>query len=335
MAKEAKMERLFSGIQPTGEIHIGNYLGAIKNWVALLDKYESIFCIVDMHAITIEYDVKQMQDLILDAAIQLIACGLDPKKCTLFVQSHVPEHIELTWILNTVTPIGDLERMTQYKEKAKQHRKNVNIGLFDYPVLQAADIILYKATAVPVGEDQVQHIELSRAIARKFNRRYGETFPEPYAIVPEVPRILGLDGKSKMSKSLNNYISLSDLREVVKEKLLTAMTDPARKRRTDPGNPDVCNIFTLHKFFSKPEEIEHVNRECRCAGIGCIECKMILAKNMSDHLEPIQKKSTELQENPHIVHKVLSEGANKCKAIATETMKEVKTKMGLSYDYRF
>ncbi len=329
------MERLFSGIQPTGEIHIGNYLGAIKNWVALLDKYESIFCIVDMHAVTIEYEVKQMQDLILDAAIQLIACGLDPKKCTLFVQSHVPQHTELTWILNTVTPMGELERMTQYKEKAKQHKKNVNVGLFDYPVLQTADIILYKATAVPVGEDQVQHIELSREIARKFNRRYGETFPAPYAIVPAVPRILGLDGKSKMSKSLNNYISLSDSREVVKEKLLAAMTDPARKRRTDPGNPDVCNIFTLHKFFSKPEEIERINRECRRAGIGCIECKTILAKNMSDHLELIQKKSTELRENPRIVHKVLSEGAKKCKAIAIETMKEVKTKMGLSYDYQF
>jgi len=323
------MKRLFSGIQPSGELHIGNYLGAIRNWVEMLTEYDSIFCIVDYHAITIAYEVETMQERILNAAAECIACGLDPEKCTMFVQSHVPEHTELAWIFNSVTPMGDLGRMTQFKEKSKQHKQNVNVGLFDYPVLQAADILLYKAEIVPVGEDQVQHIEFSRRVARAFNSRYGETFPEPSPVTPTIGRIMGLDGKSKMSKSLKNHISLSDSEEVIKKKLATAVTDVNRKRRNDPGNPELCNIFTLHKLLSKASEIEYVDVECRRAGIGCIECKMTLAENMNTELEPIREKSKELKEHPERVMEVLEAGRQRCKPIAAETTREAKTKMGL------
>ncbi len=323
------MKRLFSGIQPSGELHVGNYLGAIRNWVEMLTEYDSIFCIVDYHAATIAYEVETMQQRILNAAAECIACGLDPEKCTMFVQSHVPEHTELAWIFNTVTPMGDLGRMTQFKEKSTQHKQNVNVGLFDYPVLQAADILLYKAEIVPVGEDQVQHIEFSRRVARAFNSRYGETFPEPFHVTPSIGRIMGLDGKAKMSKSLKNHISLSDSEEVIKKKLATAVTDVNRKRRNDPGNPELCNIFTLHKLLSKASEIEYVNVECRRAGIGCIECKMILAQNMNAELEPIREKSNELKEHPERVKEVLEAGKQRCKTIAAETIREAKTKMGL------
>ncbi len=323
------MRRLFSGIQPSGELHIGNYLGAIRNWVKMLTDYDSIFCIVDYHAITASYETEIMQERIVNAAAECIACGLDPDKCTIFVQSHVPEHTELAWIFNTVTPMGDLRRMTQFKEKSEQHKQNVNVGLFDYPVLQAADILLYKAEAVPVGEDQVQHIEFSRRVARAFNSRYGETFPEPFHITPRIGRIMGLDGKSKMSKSLKNHISLSDSEETIKKKLATAVTDVNRKRRNDPGNPDICNIFTLHKLLSKNSEIEYVNVECRRAGIGCIECKMMLAANMNAELEPIRAKARDLKEHPQQVWEVLEAGRQRCKPIAAETIREVKTRMGL------
>jgi len=323
------MKKLFSGIQPSGDLHIGNYLGAIRNWVGMLADYDCIFCIVDYHAITIAYEAQTMQARILNAAAECIACGLDPHKCTIFVQSHVPEHTELAWIFNTVTPMGDLGRMTQFKEKSEQHKQNINVGLFDYPVLQAADILLYKAEAVPVGEDQIQHIEFSRRVARAFNARYGETFPEPFHLTPKVGRIMGLDGKSKMSKSLNNYISLSESSEAIKKKLATAVTDVNRKRRTDPGNPELCNIFTLHRLLSTEKEIEDVNQGCRTAAIGCIECKSILAENMIAELTPIREKATQLKEHPQRVRDVLEAGRQRCKPIAVETIHEVKTKMGL------
>jgi tryptophanyl-tRNA synthetase len=219
--------------------------------------------------------------------------------------------------------------MTQFKEKSEQHKQNVNVGLFDYPVLQAADILLYKAEAVPVGEDQIQHIEFSRRVARSFNSRYGETFPEPFHITSSIGRIMGLDGKSKMSKSLNNYISLSDSAETIKKRLATAVTDVNRKRRSDPGNPELCNIYTLHRLLSTEREIEGVERECRVAGIGCVECKGVLAKNMIVELEPIREKSRELKANPERVREVLEEGRQRCKPMAKETIREVKTKMGL------
>ena len=270
-----------------------------------------------------------MQKRIINAAAVNIGAGLDPERCIMFVQSQVPEHTELTWILNTLTPMGHLERMTQFKDKAKQNEKNVNIGLFDYPVLQTADILLYKGCAVPVGEDQVQHIELAREIARKFNARYGDIFPEPQHVLSDASRIMGLDGKNKMSKSMNNYISLIETPDVIWKKLSRAVTDENRKRRNDPGNPDICNIYTLHKYFSKGLEIEKVNKECRTAEIGCIDCKKILSDNMAAELGPIREKSLNLINNPDEVVDVLNTGADKCKKMAEETMGEVRSLMGL------
>ncbi len=321
---------LFSGIQPSGDIHIGNYCGAIRNWVKLLDQYECIFCVVDYHAVTIQYDIPSMKQRILDAARVNIACGLDPGRCTLFVQSHVPEHTELAWILNTVTPMGDLSRMTQFKEKSRQHEDNINAGLFTYPVLQAADILLYKAVAVPVGEDQVQHIELTREIARKFNSRFAEVFPEPAQLVPrEGGRIMGMDGRSKMSKSLNNYIGVLEEPDSVWKKLAPAMTDENRKRRSDPGDPGICNIFTLHRNFSDEETIATVDRECRTAGIGCVDCKKMLHKNLTATLEPIQVRAAELGSSPGKVEEILDAGGKRARAIARETMTEVRQILGL------
>jgi tryptophanyl-tRNA synthetase len=327
------MDRIFSGIQPSGEIHIGNYVGAIRNWVRLVDRYECIYCVVDYHAITIEYEVESMQKRILDTATILVASGLTTDKCIVVVQSHVPEHTELAWIFNCVTPIGELERMTQFKEKAKQHRQNVNMGLLDYPVLQAADILIYKAGYVPVGEDQIQHVELSREIARKFNARFGDTFPEPKVLLSDAPRILGTDGGVKMSKSLNNAIGLLDPPEVIREKLRTAVTDVNRQRRSDPGNPDKCNIFTMHQAFSKPDQIAFVDHHCRKAGIGCIECKGILFKNMMEEIGPIQNRVKEINQKPQYMIEVLKSGAARCKAIVEEVMDEVRSKIGVKSDW--
>lgn len=321
---------LFSGIQPTGVIHIGNYCGAIRNWVRLMDEYDCIFCIVDYHALTVNYDIPTMRQRIHDAARVNMAAGLDPSRCILFVQSRVPEHTELAWILNTVTPMGDLGRMTQFKEKSRQNEDNINAGLFTYPVLQAADILLYKAEAVPVGEDQIQHIELTREIARKFNARFGEVFPEPAQLVPkEGARILGLDGKAKMSKSLNNYIGLLEPPEEIWKKLAPAVTDENRKRRTDPGNPEICNVFTLHKNFSDPGTIADVDRECRVAGIGCVDCKKMLHRSMSEALAPIREKAAELEAHPEIVEAALEQGAAAAQATAVRTMDEVRRTLGV------
>ncbi len=323
------MDRIFSGIQPSGEIHIGNYVGAIRNWVQLINKYECIYCVVDYHAITIEYDVDSMQKRIMETATILLASGLTPDKCIVFVQSHVPEHTELAWIFNCVTPIGELERMTQFKEKAKQHRHNINMGLLDYPVLQAADILIYKANYVPVGEDQVQHVELCREIARRFNARFGPTFPEPQVILSQAPRILGTDGQAKMSKSMNNAIGILEPKEVIWEKLRTAATCPHRERRHDPGHPEHCNIFTMHTAFSKQNEIDYVEKGCRSAAIGCIECKEILNKNMIEEIYPIQERVREMNEKPDYIKDVLKSGASRAKAIVKEVMDEVREKIGV------
>lgn len=325
----SKKNVAFSGIQPSGDIHIGNYLGAIKNWASMIDEVDCIFCIVDLHALTVYYEPQQMQERILRAAAVNIACGLDPARCRIFVQSHVPEHTELCWILNTVTPVGSLERMTQYKEKAQQQEENVNAGLFDYPVLMAADIMLYKATVVPVGDDQLQHLELCREIVRKFNARFGEVFPEPQERLSQAPRIMGLDGKAKMSKSLGNHISLLDEPDAIWKKLAPAFTDPARLRRSDPGNPDVCNIFTIHKGFSPRGTLDTVAEECRRAGIGCVECKKLLYEHMINELNPIREKALALLARPEDIRGVLAEGAAKCKIIAERTMDEVRRVMGL------
>ena len=327
------MDRIFSGIQPSGEIHIGNYVGAIRNWAHLVNQYDCIYCVVDYHAITIEYDISKFQQRILETATILVACGLTPDKCIVFVQSHVQEHTELAWIFNSVTPVGELERMTQFKEKGRQHRDNINVGLLDYPVLQAADILIYKAGYVPVGEDQIQHVEFSREIARKFNARYGDTFPEPKVLLTTAPKILGTDGQAKMSKSLNNAIGLLEPPEVIWEKLRTAMTCEHRQRRSDPGHPEHCNIFTMHTAFSKPEQISFVEQGCRTAGIGCIECKQILYKNMMEEIGPIQDRVKEFNSKPGYIIDVLKSGENRCQSIATEVMDEVRTRIGIKSDW--
>ncbi len=327
------MDRIFSGIQPSGEIHIGNYVGAIRNWARLANRYDCVYCVVDYHAITIEYEVASMQQRILETATVLVACGLTPDRCKLFVQSHVPEHTELAWIFNCVTPVGELERMTQFKEKGKQHRHNVNVGLLDYPVLQAADILIYKAGYVPVGEDQIQHVEFSREIARKFNARFGVTFPEPKVILSDAPRILGTDGNAKMSKSLNNAIGLLDPPEMIWEKLRTAATCEHRQRRNDPGHPEHCNIFTMHQAFSKADHIAFVDEKCRTAGFGCIECKEILFRNMREEIVPIQTRVKEINQNPPYMVDVLKSGAARCKAIVEEVMDEVRSKIGVKSEW--
>ncbi|MFH1142959.1 MAG: tryptophan--tRNA ligase [Candidatus Eisenbacteria bacterium] len=321
---------LFSGIQPSGEIHIGNYCGAIRNWVQLLDRYRCIFGIVDYHAITVNYEPAQLRQRIHQAVLANIAAGIDPSRCWIFVQSHVPEHTELAWIFNTLTPMGLLGRMTQFKEKARRHSENVNVGLFDYPVLQAADVLLYRAEAVPVGEDQVQHIELVRDIARKFNLRYAPYFPEPEAIVPPAgARIMGLDGKGKMSKSLGNYIGMLEEPASIWEKLRPAVTDENRKRRTDPGNPDICNVYGMHACFSPPEVQAEVAEGCRSAGIGCIDCKKKLFTEMMKTLDPIRERAHVLAGRPEQIEEVLERGAHLCRERAADTMTDVRRMIGV------
>lgn len=322
--------RTFSGIQPTGDIHIGNYLGAISNWVKFMDEYECVFCIVDHHATTIEYKIETMPQRIFNAAVANIAAGLDPDRCILFVQSEVPQHTELAWIFNTITPFGDLSRMTQFKQKSQEHEENINVGLFTYPVLMAADILLYKASAVPVGEDQVQHIELAREVARKFNARFGEVFPECQAHVSAAKRIKGLDGENKMSKSLGNTIGLLETPDQIWLKLAPAKTDPRRQRKTDPGVPADCNVFTsYHQHFSSKQDLAWVQEGCTTAGIGCIQCKKKLLENMEKVLGPIRNRADELKKHPDTVHDILDQGALKAREIAAPVIEETLAAMGL------
>src|SRR5690349_18933876 len=323
------MARVFSGIQPSGELHLGNYLGAVKTWVDLQSQHECIFCVVDFHAITQAYEPKDLAPRTLEMAVGLMACGLDPERCTLFVQSHVPEHTELNWLLNTVAPLGELERQTQFKDKS-QRQESVPAGLLNYPVLQAADVLLYEATLVPVGEDQLQHLELMREIARRWNARFtnGFAFPEPQALLSTAKRVLGLDGQAKMSKSLGNTIGLFDPPETIWEKLKPAATDPARVTRKDPGNPDICNIFTIHQGFSPPDTLKLVAHNCRTAGWGCLDCKRVLADNMIAALTPIRERAQRLQAEPRKVTDLLRAGAAKARAIARRTMSLVRRRMG-------
>jgi tryptophanyl-tRNA synthetase len=320
--------RAFSGIQPSGELHIGNYLGAVKNWVEMQEEYDLFVCIVDLHAITQPFEPGDLPRRIFDMALTLLAAGIDPARCTLFVQSDVPEHSELAWVFMTVTPLGDLERMTQYKDKSSR-QESVLAGLLNYPVLQAADILLYHAVAVPVGEDQVQHIELTREIARKWNGRYGEYFPEPQAVVGKVRRVLGLDGQAKMSKSLGNTIGLLEAEDEIWSKIRVALTDPQRKTRKDPGNPNVCNIFSLHRHISSEADVAWAEAGCRTAGIGCIDCKRRLTENMVEALRPIRRRALELKADPGFVLDVLGDGARRSREIAAATMGEVRSRMGL------
>ncbi len=325
-----RRRRLYSGIQPTGDLHIGNYLGAIANWVRLSQPFAATFGIVDYHAMTMPYEPKVLSDRIREMAADLIACGLDPEICTLYVQSQGPAHTELAWILSCVAPMGELERMTQFKDKARQSKKTVNAGLFTYPILQTADILLYKGEAVPVGEDQLQHLELSRVIARAFNRRFGKTFPEPKPIVGDGARILGLDGQSKMSKSLDNQVELAEAPESYRKKLARAVTDTQRVRRDDPGRPEVCNIFTLHGHFTPEQEREEMAAGCRTAAFGCYDCKMRFCDHMETVLGPIRERSLELRARPAEIDGLLAEGASRASAVAAETLREVRERTGIA-----
>jgi tryptophanyl-tRNA synthetase len=324
------MSRIFSGIQPSGELHIGNYLGAVRNWVKLQHEHETIICIVDYHAITLPYDPEVLRARRREMAFSLLAAGIDPHVATLFVQSDVPQHTELAWFLNTITPLGELERQTQFKEKS-QRQESVAAGLLNYPVLQAADILLYRANLVPVGEDQVQHLELSRVVARRWNAQFGrgeDYFPEPQPALTPTRRIMGLDGQAKMSKSMNNTIGLLESPEEIWNKLRPAATDPKRIKRTDPGTPEVCNIYHLHKAFSVPATVEHVAQQCSTAGWGCIDCKRVLFESMEQELVPIRRRAAELRSEPERVASLLEQGGARCRALASETMRDVREQMG-------
>jgi tryptophanyl-tRNA synthetase len=327
-ASPSSLVRVFSGIQPSGELHIGNYLGAVRTWGQQVrdQKEDLMFCVVDAHAITLDYDPADLRQRISGLAIDLIACGLDPEKCVLFVQSDVREHMELAWYLATVTPKGDLERMTQFKEKG-EGKEGAPTALFTYPVLMSADILLYKASVVPVGDDQVQHLELARETVRRFAHRFGPLFPEPKPRLSTTPRIMGLDGESKMSKSKGNTIALFEQKDAFWNKLRTAFTDPQRLRKSDPGRPEICNIYTMHKAVSPAETVTEVHANCTQAKWGCVECKKVLFENFDRELVPLRTKREALDAAK--VREALGDGAAKARRIAQETIREVRDRMGL------
>lgn len=325
------MKRVFSGIQPTGVIHVGNYLGALRNWVAMQHEYDSVFCIVDLHAITIPYDPAEMPGRVVETAATIIAAGLDPERCIFFVQSHVPEHTELCWLLNCLTPLGNLQRMHQFKEKARQHAQNVNAGLMNYPILQAADILLYKAHLVPVGEDQVQHIELTRDIARRFNGTFGTVFPEPEAYMTSTARIMALnDPERKMSKSVpGSYVALSDSPEEIRRKISRAVTDTGPREGGEMG-PGVRNLFNLLEGFAAPEVVEDFRGRYDEGTLRYVDLKNALADAMIEVLTPVRERREELLADPRGLADMLRAGAERARAIARTTIAEVKERMGLS-----
>lgn len=319
--------RIFSGIQPSGIVHLGNDLGAIRNYVALQSEYEAIYCIVDYHALTSTHDGETLRRRVREMAAALLALGLDPERCTLFVQSHRPEHTELAWLLSTVTPVSWLERTPTYKEKKQNQPDDVNHGLLTYPVLQAADIVIYKATIVPVGKDQAAHLELSREIVRSFNNRYGETFPEPQAVHTEAPVVLGTDGVRKMSKSLGNTIDVLGEPDLIRRQVMSMVTDTQRILRTDPGRPEVCNVCQLHRFFG--DDYEEVWDGERTARTGCVDTKKLLAERIVRHYAPARERYRELLADPGQLEGILEAGADRLRPLATATMAEVREKMGL------
>jgi tryptophanyl-tRNA synthetase len=322
------MKRVFSGTRPTGKLHLGNYLGAIQNYVKLQDEYECVYCIVDWHALTTLTDTSQLQNNIQEMALDWLAAGIDPQRSIVFVQSHVPEVTELHLLLSMVTPLSWLLRVPTFKEKAKQQPENINYGLVGYPVLQTADIILYKAEVVPVGEDQLPHLELAREIVRRFNSLVGPTFLEPVAKLTSFPMVIGLDGKDKMSKSLNNHLEISASAEEVRAKLKTAVTDPARVYRKDPGHPDVCNIFRFQNYFN-PSQVADIAQRCKTAEIGCVECKTMVATEINKSLEPFREKRAELAKRPEFIKEVLADGAKRARVIARATLDEAKHNVGI------
>jgi tryptophanyl-tRNA synthetase len=331
-------KRVLSGMRSTGKLHLGNYVGALANWVGMQDEYECFFCVVDWHALTTDYaDTSQVKQNSIEVALDWLAAGLDPERSVIFIQSHVPEHAELHLLLSMITPLGWLERVPTYKEQ-RENIKDKDLGTYGflgYPVLQAADILMYKADVVPVGEDQVAHIELTREIARRFNGFYGKranVFPEPQVMLTRSPKLPGTDGR-KMSKSYGNAILLTDPEPVLRQKLKTMVTDPARVRRTDPGNPDVCPVGDLHKIFSNAATMEKVNAGCRSAGIGCIECKSWAADALVQLLSPMQERRRKFEENPRLAWDILEAGTERARKAATATMKDVRSAMGMSLEY--
>jgi tryptophanyl-tRNA synthetase len=325
----AKTMRILSGMRPTGPLHLGNYHGALKNWVALQNTYECFFFIADWHALTSDYENPgairtNIRNMILD----WLSVGLDPEKSTFFVQSHIKPHAELFLLLSMITPVPWLERNPTYKDQIVQlNSKDLStFGFLGYPVLQAADIIIYKASAVPVGVDQVPHVEITREIARRFNFLYGDVFPEPESILTETPKILGLD-RRKMSKSYNNAIYLSDTPETVLDKVSKMITDPQRARRSDPGNPEECNVFEFHKQYSDPELVSRIDMQCRKADIGCVECKKEMAVHLNAALTPIREKRAYYEERPELVSDIIDAGDRKARQVAEATMSEVRNAM--------
>ncbi len=325
-----KKGRVFSGARPTGRQHIGNYLGAIKNYVALQDEYECVYCIVDVHALTTMDTTEDLKQNTFDMALDFLAAGIRPEESIIFIQSHVPQVMELHTYLSMVTPLGKLTDLPTFKDKIRQQPQNVNYGLVGYPVLMTADIVLYKAGIVPVGVDQAPHLEFARETVRSFNYRYKtNVLIEPQMKITEVPKVIGIDGVQKMSKSLDNHIELASSAEDTTKRVMMMVTDPARIRRTDPGNPDVCNVYSFHKIFSSPDEVDMVNVECRRAGIGCVDCKRLLAKNLNHALEPLRERRAELEKTPDTIYDVLNEGGRRARVIADETMGEVRQAIGL------
>jgi tryptophanyl-tRNA synthetase len=321
-------KRVFSGARPTARQHIGNYLGAIQNYVALQEEYDCVYCVVDIHALTSMEDTSHLQEYIREIVIDWLAAGMDPQRSIIFVQSYVPEVMELHTLLSMVTPLSWLMRVPTFKEKIKQQPENVNYGLVGYPVLMTADITLYKAEVVPIGEDQLPHLELAREIVRRFNNQFGETLIEPVAKLTSFPRIVGLDGSDKMGKSTGNAIELASTPEETEERIMTAVTDPARRYRNDPGHPEICNIYFLHGYFSEAQ-LADISRQCRSADIGCVDCKKLLAKHVNASLQGLREKRAELAARPQYIAEVLADGAQRARVIARETLREVKQNMKL------
>ena len=334
-ASSKTRKRVLSGMRPTGKLHLGNFVGALQNWVGMQDAYECFFCVVDWHALTTDYaDTSMVKENSLEVVFDWLAAGLDPEKSAIFMQSHVPAHAELHLLLSMITPLGWLERVPTYKEQ-RENIKDKDLGTYGflgYPVLQAADILVYKADAVPVGEDQAAHIELTREVARRFNGFYGGVFPEPQTILTPAKKLPGTDGR-KMSKSYGNAILMADPEPVVRQKLKTMVTDPARVRRSDPGNPDVCPVGDIHKIFSSKETMAKVYAGCRSAGIGCIECKGWAADALVQLLNPMQERRKKFEENPRLAWDILEAGTERARKAADATMVDVRASMGMSLDY--
>jgi tryptophanyl-tRNA synthetase len=338
MPSSNSRKRVLSGMRSTGKLHLGNYVGALQNWVRMQDQYECFFFIADWHALTTDYaDTSRVKQNSMDVMIDWLAAGLDPERCTMFIQSHVPQHAELHLLFSMITPLGWLERVPTYKEQRENitEKDLTTYGFLGYPVLQAADILMYKGDFVPVGEDQVPHVELTREIARRFNQFYGKVtpvFPEPQPLLTPTPKLPGTDGR-KMSKSYGNTIMLTDPEPVVRQKLKTMVTDPARVRRTDPGDPDKCPVGDLHKIFSSPETVAKVNIGCRSAGIGCIECKGWAADALVQVLQPMQERRKKYEENPRLAWDILEAGSASASKVADATMADVRASMGMSLQY--